>query len=125
MIKKSHKISIKIFLLKESKTYLLLQLYLTSITYPIWETLSVVFFQLMFIPVSKNCKELMYFIFVELMNMVQQHRSRHYNKKRHQDKFATFITKFMHLFINGLILDLIILEELQHNGILKFVKISF
>ncbi len=125
MNKKSHKILIKIFLFKVLRTYLSRRRCLMSITYLIQEISSVVFFQLMFTPVSKNYKDLMYFTSVELMNMVPQHKSKPYNKKRHQDKFVTFIIKFMHLFINGLILDLIISVELLHNGILKFVKISF
>ena len=64
----------------------------------------------------------MSFIFVVQMNMVQLHKSRLYNKRRHQDKSVIFIIKFMHKYINGSISDLIILAEHQLSGIHKFVK---
>lgn len=64
----------------------------------------------------------MSFTFAVPMNMVQLHKSRHYNKRRHQDKSAIFIIKFMHKYTNGSISDLIILVEHQLNGIHKFVK---
>lgn len=64
----------------------------------------------------------MCYMYVVLTNMVQLLRLKHYNKKRRQNKFVIFIIKYMLKFINGLILDLIILEEQVLNGIRKSVR---
>lgn len=59
------------------------------------------------------------------MNMVQQLKSKLWNKKRLLNKFVIIIIKFMLISINGLILALISLEEPQLIGILEFVNRYF
>lgn len=93
-----------------------------SITFHIWETLSVVFFPLMFTLVSKNFKALMFYTFVVQTSMEQPLKSRLWRRKRLLEKFVIIIIKFILKFINGLTLVLITLVELQLNGTLKYVK---
>lgn len=93
-----------------------------SITFHIWETLSVVFSQLMFTLVSKNFKALMSYTFVVQTSMEQPLKSRLWRRKRLLEKFVIIIIKFILKFINGLTLVLITLVELQLNGTLKSVK---
>ena len=59
------------------------------------------------------------------MNMVQQLKSKPWNRKRLLNKFVIIIIKFMLISINGLILALISLEEPQLIGILEFVNRYF
>lgn len=93
-----------------------------SIMFHIWETLSVVSFQPMFMLVSKNFKALMFYMFVVQTNMEQPLKSRLYRKRRLLEKFVIIIIKSILKFINGSILVLITLVELQLNGTPKFVK---
>ena len=93
-----------------------------SIMFHIWETLLVVFFQLMFTLVSKSFKALMSYTFVVQTSMEQPLKSRLWRRKRLLEKFVIIIIKFILKFINGLTLVLITLVELQLNGTLKSVK---
>ena len=88
-----------------------------------WVTLSVVFFLLTCMPVSRDSKGRTYFTSAVLTSTVQQPRLRLWRKIKPQDKSAIDITRFTQRFINGSILDLTISVGHPHNGTPKSVKI--
>lgn len=92
------------------------------IMYLIWEILLVVFYLQMCMLDLKDYKEIMFFIFVALMNTVLLLKLRHYNKIRHQNKFVTITMQSIKMFMNGLILVLTILVELLLNGIQQYAR---
>ena len=73
-------------------------------------------------PDSKDCKEIMSYMSVVLINMEQLQKLRHFNKKRHLNKFVTITMPFIERFMSGSISGLIILVEQVLNGMLKFVN---
>ena len=70
----------------------------------------------MYSPDLKDSKETMYCMFVVLTNMVQLLKSKLYNKIKLLSRYVITIMQFIKIFMNGLILDLIILEELAPLG---------
>lgn len=71
-----------------------------------------------------DSKEIMYFMFVVLINMVQLLKLKLYKKIRHLNKFVIIIMLFIKMCMSGLILGLIILGGRVLNGMRKFVKKS-
>jgi phosphotransferase system glucose/maltose/N-acetylglucosamine-specific IIC component len=71
-----------------------------------------------------DSKEIMYFMFVVLINMVQLLKLKLYKKIRHLNKFVIIIMLFIKMFMSGLILGLIISGGRVLNGMRKFVKKS-
>lgn len=71
-----------------------------------------------------DSKEIMYFMFVVLINMVQLLKLKLYKKIRHLNKFVIIIMLFIKMCMSGLILGLIILGGRVLNGMPKFVKKS-
>ena len=69
-----------------------------------------------------DSKEIMYFMFVGLINMVQLLKLKLYKKIRHLNKFVIIIMLFIGMCMSGLILGLIILGGRVLNGMLRFVK---
>lgn len=73
-------------------------------------------------PDTKDCKERMYYIYVEQINMEQQPKLKPYKKRKHPKKFVIIIIIFIKTCINGSISVLIILEEQVQIGTLKYVN---
>lgn len=73
-------------------------------------------------PDLKDCKEIMSYISVEQMNMVQPLKLKLYNKRKLLNKFVIFSIQFIRMFMSGLISALITLVELQLNGMKKSVN---
>ena len=71
-----------------------------------------------------DSKEIMYFMFVGLINMVQLLKLKLYKKIRHLNKFVIIIMLFIEMCMSGLILGLIILGGRVLNGMRKSVKKS-
>lgn len=71
-----------------------------------------------------DSKEIMYFMFVVLINMVQLLKLKLYKKIRHLNKFVIIIMLFIKMCMSGLILGLIISGGRVLNGMRKFVKKS-
>lgn len=71
-----------------------------------------------------DSKEIMYYMFVVLINMVQLLKLKLYKKIRHLNKFVIIIMLFIKMCMSGLILGLIILGGRVLNGMPKFVKKS-
>lgn len=122
MIKKFQSTPIRSIHRKVERIFSLHPHFLMSIMFLIWVILLGVFCQPMFMPDSKDCKEIMSYMYVVLINMEQPQKLRHFNKKRHLNKFVTITMPFIEKFMSGSISGLIILVELVLNGMLKFVN---
>lgn len=73
-------------------------------------------------PDSKDCKEIMSYMYVVLINMEQRQKLRHFNKRRPQNKFVIITMQSIEKSMSGSILVLIILVGLARNGMPKFVR---
>lgn len=69
-----------------------------------------------------DSKEIMYYMFVVLINMVQLLKLKLYKKIRHLNKFVIIIMLFIKMCMSGLILGLIILGGRVLNGMRKFAR---
>lgn len=88
----------------------------------IWVILLDAFCQQMYMQDFQDFKVTILFISVELINMELQPRLKPFKKEKLQNKSVITIIRYIRVSMSGLILDLITLEELVQNGILKFVS---